>query len=77
MLLSSHAVLQFLLKKKEDTFRHSSRFLPAQSPIIMRAQGSHTKPGKDYDDSFADWPPLCLCPHSSEMKGGGKLPLVV
>lgn len=54
MILSSHAVLQYL---KKNIYRHGSRFLPVQSPIIMRAQGSHTKPGKDYDDSFADCPP--------------------
>lgn len=73
-LVHNHVSLDsccFIVSFSENTSRLSSRFLPAQSPIITRAQGSHTKPGKDYDDSFAACTPLCLCPHTSEMKGGG------
>lgn len=53
----------------------SSSSTPHASPLIRRARGSHTKPGRDYDDSFVAHPPcppssLCLCPHSFKMKDG-------
>lgn len=48
---------------------HTPMFPRVLSSAFKRAQGSHTKPGKDDDDSFVACPPR-LCPHSSEMKGG-------
>lgn len=48
---------------------HTPMFPCVLSSAFKRAQGSHTKPGKDDDDSFVACPPR-LCPHSSEMKGG-------